>query len=355
LALIQKEIRIVKNKIGIALVMVLGLSGSAWAAQDKTNQAPQELRVELNLMDGSRIIGVPTIESVPIQTSYAKMVVPLKQVLAIKVDENHETASLDLRNGDKLKGVINMEPIKLETLFGKVSVGIEHIMDCRVLLAGGTLPDALKQGLVLYYPFDKDEGKRVTDASGKNNQGDVLGAKWTSKGKVGGAFRFGGRRERIEVADSKDFSLRLTEDKTYALWWKPEGDFQHKCLIAKWDLARNGLGMNLLTLSSEGAYYATFQTDHWAQYAVSFSRAEWNHATLVCKAGTWRMFHNAVECPIARNMGIPHSVDKTVNTPLEVGGTSVADYGFEGLIDELMIFDRALSDVEVKQLYDAQK
>jgi hypothetical protein len=340
---------------GIAFLVALALSATAWAGPSLTNQAPSELRLELNLSDGSRLIGLPAIEAVPVQTSYAKMVIPLKQVLSIKVDENHETASLELRNGDKVKGVINRDPLLLETRFGKVSVGVEHIMNCRVILAGGTLPDALKQGLVLYYPFDKDEGERVTDASGKNNQGDVRGAKWTPKGKAGGAFRFGGRKERIEVADSKDLSLRRTEDKTYALWWKPEGDFQHKCLIAKWDLARNGLGMNLLTLSSEGAYYATFQTDHWAQYAVSFSREEWNHATLVCQAGTWRMFHNAVERPIARSMGMPHGVDKTVSTPLEVGGTSVADYGFEGVIDELMIFDRALSDIEVKQLYDAQK
>ena len=62
--------------------MALGLSGSAWAGQDNTNQAPKELRLELNLIDGSRTIGVPTIESVPIQTSYPKMDVPLKQVLA---------------------------------------------------------------------------------------------------------------------------------------------------------------------------------------------------------------------------------------------------------------------------------
>ena len=125
-----------KNKIGIAFLVALGLSGSAWAGQDNTNQAPQELRVELNLMDGSRIIGVPTIESVPIQTSYAKMVVPLKQVLAIKVDENHETASLDLRNGDKLKGVITMEPIKLEAVFGTVAIGVEHIRELRVVPSG---------------------------------------------------------------------------------------------------------------------------------------------------------------------------------------------------------------------------
>ena len=74
-----------KTKTGIAFLVALGLSGSAWVGQDNTNQAPKELRLELNLIDGSRTIGVPTIESVLIQTSYAKMDVPLKQVLAIKV------------------------------------------------------------------------------------------------------------------------------------------------------------------------------------------------------------------------------------------------------------------------------
>ena len=114
--------------------MALGLSGSAWAGQDNTNQAPKELRLELNLIDGSRIIGVPTIESVPIQTSNAKMDVPLKQVLAIKVDENRETASIDLCNGDKLKGVVSLAPIKLRTIFGDAAISFEHVREFRVLL-----------------------------------------------------------------------------------------------------------------------------------------------------------------------------------------------------------------------------
>ncbi len=336
-------------------VLILAVTVLITAAGE--NNVPKELplRLELDLVDGSRIIGTPGIETVPVETSYAKMNVQLRQIRTMRIGEDHETVDFDLQNGDKLKGVITLAPIKLTTVFGPVSIGVEHIRQFTIVRTGGALPEALRKGLVLYYAFDRDEGGKVADASGKNNQGDVHGAKWTSKGKAGGAFRFSGRRERIEVADSKDFSLKLTEDKTYALWWKPEGDFQHKCLITKWDLARNGLGMNLLTLPSEGAYYTTFQTDHWAQYSASFSREEWSLVTLVCKAGTWRIFHNAEERPIARSMGVPHNVDKTVSAPLEIGGTSVADYGFEGLIDEVMIFDRALTDIEVKLLYDAGK
>ena len=62
------------------------------------------------------------------------MDVPLKQVLAIKVDENRETASIDLCNGDKLKGVVSLAPIKLRTIFGDMAISIEHVRDSRILL-----------------------------------------------------------------------------------------------------------------------------------------------------------------------------------------------------------------------------
>jgi hypothetical protein len=87
--------------------VAMSLVGAAWAGQD---EAEPQLRLELDLMDGSRIIGSPGIESVPVQTSYAKMDVPLKEILSMKIGEDHETASFDLRNGDKLKGVVRGQP-----------------------------------------------------------------------------------------------------------------------------------------------------------------------------------------------------------------------------------------------------
>ena len=128
-------------------MMVLAASalvGKAWAEKDKEERP---LRLELNLVDGSRIIGTPSIESVPLETAYAKMNVPLKQIMTMKIGEDHETVAFDLQNGDKLKGVINLEPIKLVTVFGNVSVGIEHIKQLDVVLADGA---ASRKGLVLW-------------------------------------------------------------------------------------------------------------------------------------------------------------------------------------------------------------
>ena len=137
----------------IALFSAMAIVGTAWAGEDKTEP---RLRLEIDLVDGSHIVGTPHIQSVPVQTSYAKMNIPLKEIRAIKIDADHETASLDLMNGDKLKGVVSLAPIKLETVFGMVRIGTEHIRELRVVSSGGTLPvgeGTLSYGGVNWMPW----------------------------------------------------------------------------------------------------------------------------------------------------------------------------------------------------------
>ena len=117
----------------MAALLALVLGGSAWAGIDNTNQP---LRLELDLVDGSRLIGTPGISTVPVQTSYAKMDVPLTQIQALKIGDDHETVTLNLRNGDTLTGVISLKPIEMKTVFGTASIGIEHIQQLRVTLGG---------------------------------------------------------------------------------------------------------------------------------------------------------------------------------------------------------------------------
>ena len=99
---------------------------------------PVALRLALDLVDGSHLIGTPAIGSVPVESAIAKMDIPLERLLAIRMAEDHRTAVLDLQNGDKVKGAVMLEPVALETIFGKVSVSLEKIQSVRVVMIGGT-------------------------------------------------------------------------------------------------------------------------------------------------------------------------------------------------------------------------
>lgn len=121
-------------------IVVLAVASLAGPARAAANTIEPQVRLELDLVDGSHISGMPNIKSVPVQTSYAKPDLSLRQILTIRFDENHETVSVTMRNGDKLKGVATLGPIELETVSGKVSVGIEQIRWLRVALPGGELP-----------------------------------------------------------------------------------------------------------------------------------------------------------------------------------------------------------------------
>ena len=99
-------------------------------------QTNATLRLAIDLVDGSRLIGTSGLATVPVQTSYAKIDVPLTQIQALKIGDDHETVTLNLRNGDKLTGVISLKPIELKTVFGTASIGVEHIQQIRVTLGG---------------------------------------------------------------------------------------------------------------------------------------------------------------------------------------------------------------------------
>jgi hypothetical protein len=121
----------------VGALLAVALAVTVWASE---GGAGPQVRLEVDLVDGSRIIGTPAIESVPVETSYAKMDVALKQIQTLRIGEDHETASLELRNGDKLKGVVDLGALKLDTAFGKVKVASEHIKGLRVVSCGGELP-----------------------------------------------------------------------------------------------------------------------------------------------------------------------------------------------------------------------
>jgi len=340
----------------LAVGMIVALAVSAWGEETQTNTT---LRLELDLVDGSHIIGVPGIEAVPVQTSYAKMDVPLKQVLAIKVDENHETASLVLRNGDKLTGVISLKPIELATVFGTVAVGIEHVKEIGVVLSGGALPESLKKGLVLCYSFDRDENGKVTDFSGKGNHGRMINAKRTSSEQSGGAVEFDGKSAVVNAGHAA--SLDVTRDLTISMWVYPLkktfGD-QLQALVGK-DDGDDATGRSYMVYLVGGTLYFAYGKGagngfHTVTAAEEIGLEKWHHVAVVHKTGVGNSLYSDGKLVARDAQGSP--LPSNPNTDVILGKTQAWEpWYFYGTLDEVMLFETALSESDVKRIYGSHE
>ena len=334
-----------------AVLSVLAMAGVTWAGLDKISDETQKLSLALDLDDGSRIIGIPSFESVPIQTSYAKMDIKLKEVLNIRIEEDHEKASVDLRNGDKLKGVINLELIKLETIFGKVKIGVEHIRELRVT---PSLPASLKDGLVLDYSFDRDEGGKVTDRSGKDSQGVVRGAKWISRNREGGAYWFNGGNDIIYATNS--VTVSDNSDYTICTWFKKSGNGTMGIVRIGTETGgrdQNVLELSLTVMDSSHLVARVDQCQIDARLTSSFQVQNniWYHAVLVYSKSKVSLYANGNYIgSIANDLtgGIPGNMGVT-----RIGSdwTYVSECPFVGLIGDVRVYSRALSPEEITCMY----
>lgn len=343
----------------MAVLATVAMAGRSWAGLDKTNEASAQLRLELGLMDGSLVIGVPGIQSVPVETTYAKMDVPLKQVLAIKVDANHETASLDLRNGDRLKGVINLKPINLRTIFGDVVIDIEHVKEIGVVLSDRALPEALKMNLVLNYSFDRDEDGKVADWSGKGNDGRIDKAKRTSQGKSGSAYEFDGKSSVVNAGHGA--SLDVTRDLTLSMWIYPLkktfGDPLQ--VLAGKDDGDDDTGRSYMVfLVGKTLYFAYGKGSgngfHTVTATDELDLEKWHHIAAIHKTGVGNRLYADGKLVASDSQGSP--LPSNPNTDVMLGKSQAWEpWYFYGAIDEVMIFNAALTDSDVKRIHGSHE
>ena len=78
--------------------------------------------------------------------------------------------------------------------------------------------ESLGKGLVLHMTFDRDETSgRVSDSSGKGNDGTASGVRWTPNGKLGGAYEFTADGDEIVVSNNPSLN---PEQLTLSAWIK---------------------------------------------------------------------------------------------------------------------------------------
>jgi len=232
--------------------------------------------------------------------------------------------------------------VKLETDPVKAAAGKAKLAQVAKKLAqAGSLPPNLRRGLALYYDFDKDGGRRVTDKSGKGNHGAATGAKWTRNGKVGGAYQFDGKKDHIrseEPLAHMQFS--------FAVWLLNESALRKRAILqagSNWRVVGED-GAGEAWLDGRGIEFGLIRPRIGTGVVYSDTK-QWLHLAGTHDGATIRLYLNGQLRDTASVGGHRFS-----DSHVLVGRKLEGDF-FCGILDEIMVWNRALSEDEVKQVY----
>jgi len=202
-------------------------------------------------------------------------------------------------------------------------------------------------GLVAAYGFEEGAGSSIADGSGNANNGTISGAGWTTAGRFGKALTFDGLDDSVAVADAA--SLDMTNALTLSAWVKPDaimGRWQHVitkehganaayAMKADGNFSRPDLGLN----RTDSSWW-------YANGTSALTSGQWAHVT-----GTWdgqvmRLYINGVW---VRSTSMSGSIFTSTGV-LRIGGTAAlgASEFFDGTVDEVRIYNRALSVQEIE-------
>jgi hypothetical protein len=329
---------------------------------DRPVKTNEPLRISLQLLDGSTVIGEPQIEEIPFKTSFGEFKVKLTLLDQLSFTSDHQTATVVLQNGDRIEGTTNLKQFDVKTLFGKIAVPISSIGTLTALSAEHT--GLLSRGCVLYFSFDKDEDGKVTDKSGKNNHGVAHNAKWVADGKKGGAYSFDGKNDFISVAHAE--SLNMTTGLTVIAWIKtdePADGDGWDLILCKGDDEDRNYAIGRVNGTRALSYTAWGGQGHWSlQSRTDVCDGKWHSIATTWNGSEVILYVDGVDDTDQEykgNYGQKWSNKLVTNSKPLLIGTSGKRYPFSffngGLIDEVMVFDHALSGSEIRQIHNSLK
>lgn len=204
-------------------------------------------------------------------------------------------------------------------------------------------PTPTPAGPVLALGFNEAAGSAIAhDTSGAAHDGTIREAQFVA-GKYGNALSFDGVNDWVTVADAAD--LDLTSAMTLEAWVRPSDLAGWRTVLMKEsaDSAAYELYANEET-NRPSAYFVAGTTFKGVTGTAALSTAAWTHLATTYDGANMRIYVNGV---LARTVARTGAINATA-APLRVGGNNAWGEFFAGLIDEVRVYNRALSQAEIQ-------
>ncbi len=243
---------------------------------------------------------------------------------------------------------------------GIVSFAIS-VLGAELSAKASALPEELRKGLVLYYSFDSEPGTmEIADESGQGNNGHPVSVEWIKDGHRGGAANFGMTNSYITVPDR----TKLNPDVlTLSVWIKTS--------------YKDGAWRRIFDKGYDDGYALTMGGDNknggswqgqvclragkmWASSGFQVTDGQWHHVIGTCDGADAKLYVDGKLVTTSHWLGkVPRTTyDLTIGENRSKFGSvahlNAVGASFNGRMDDVMMFNRALSDGEVQALFKAQ-
>lgn len=204
-----------------------------------------------------------------------------------------------------------------------------------------------KQGPIAAWSFDEDpgEGTAIKDLTGDGHTATIHGATWTAHGRYGGAMAFDGEADYLSVPASPE--LDLTEAFTLEAWIRPEAVGEFDDIFSKENSGEPASAYVIADHHGQLAVYPSGNNKE-AEYSPGeeIDSHAWTHVVVTYDGAYVRLYLDD-EFVEGGAVSIPSS-----NGELRIGSNILLgpENNFDGRIDEVRIYNRALSADEATDI-----
>jgi len=230
---------------------------------------------------------------------------------------------------------------------------------CLFLLANGFttgyVAAQLQNGLVSYWSFDDGSGTIASDSSGNGNIATLVNRpSWVTAGEIAGALSFDGVDDYVAFASQAQSTISISA-WVYAQA-TPGNVFPRIIDMPGYVLflaepsnpKSNPASLGFLSRRST-------QDGEWNTPANSLAYNSWNHLAVVYDSSSTSnnadLYINGVKQTISK-ISSPQGTQIANEGAGIIGNRIPLNRGWGGLIDELRVYNRALSAAEIVSLYD---
>jgi hypothetical protein len=206
-------------------------------------------------------------------------------------------------------------------------------------------PGGAQDGLVGYWTFDEGDGEEVDDSSGMENHGILVGDIDWVDGKFGTALQFSQSQSCVKIEHSE--SINLIDEVTIAVWLKPEADqpdwakpmCKQKSGEYPYSLQYDDSSRLFGTVNADARFDTMPHLDNFT---------EWAHLAYTYNGEAGILYKDGEE--VARV--VANGELQQNNLELTIGSRLNSSQSFVGIIDDARLYNRALSQNEIKKVME---